>query len=278
MNPTSQLTITLVDENDENAENAETKIIPRDAFIPRRVLILGATSGIAMATARLLAAEKASLYLVARSAERLSVVAADLRLRDAHYVAEAVIDLDKTELHPTLIADVIHQLGGIDLVLLAHGVLGDQQEAEESFAAAEAILRTNLLSAVSLLTLLSNYFVQQHAGCLAVITSVAGDRGRKSNYVYGTSKGALNIFLDGLRNRVDREGVHVLTIRPGFVSTAMTANIPQGPLFAPPQVVAAGILRAIAKRKDIVYLPWFWAIIMLVIRSIPTRIFKKLNL
>jgi short-subunit dehydrogenase len=248
----------------------------------RRVLILGATSGIAMTAARLLAEEGASLYLAARNHDRLSVIAADLRLRNANYVAETVIDLDNTALHPTLVADAIKQLGGIDVVLLAHGILGDQEDAEQHYAAAEAVLRTNLLSAVSLLTLLANYFVQQKAGCLAVITSVAGDRGRKSNYIYGTSKGALNIFLDGLRNRIDREGVHVLTIRPGFVSTAMTAHLPpaqlKSPLFASPQTVAAGILRAIEKRKDVVYLPWFWAIIMLIIRNIPNRLFKKLNL
>jgi len=231
-----------------------------------------------MATARLLAAEGASLYLAARNVDRLTVVASDLRLRGAQYVAEAVIDLDNTTLHSALIGDVIQQLGGLDLVLLAHGVLGDQEEAEKNYATAEEILRTNLLSAISLLTLLANYFVQQRAGCLAVITSVAGDRGRKSNYIYGTSKGALNIFLDGLRNRIDREGVHVLTIRPGFVATAMTIHLPQGPLFASPQTIATGILSAIAKRKDVAYLPWFWAIIMLIIRNIPERFFKKLDL
>jgi len=249
-----------------------------DTASTRRVLILGATSGIAMAVGRMLAAQGASLYLAARNADRLAVVAADLRLRGAHYVAEGVIDLDNTAQHPALLADVIKQLGAIDLVLLAHGVLGDQLECEQHYDAAEAVLRTNLLSAVSLLTLLANYFVRIQSGTLAVITSVAGDRGRKSNYVYGTSKGALNIFLDGLRNRIDREGVHVLTIRPGFVATAMTAHLPQGPLFASPQVVAAGILAAIEKRKDVVYLPWFWAPIMCIIRAIPNRIFKKLNL
>jgi decaprenylphospho-beta-D-erythro-pentofuranosid-2-ulose 2-reductase len=244
----------------------------------RKVLILGATSGIAMATARLLAAEGASLYLAARNPERLSVIAADLRLRGAQYVAESVTNLDTTAQHPALIADAIKQLGGLDLVLLAHGVLGDQKEAEDRYAVAAAILQTNLLSAVSLLTLLSNYFVQQRSGTLAVITSVAGDRGRKSNYLYGTSKGALNIFLDGLRNRIDREGVQVLTIRPGFVATAMTAHLPQGPLFASPQTIAEGILSAIKKRKDIVYLPWFWSPIMQIIQAIPESIFKKLNL
>jgi decaprenylphospho-beta-D-erythro-pentofuranosid-2-ulose 2-reductase len=130
---------------------------------------------------------------------------------------------------------------------------------------------------VSLITWLANYFEASHQGTLAVISSVAGDRGRKSNYVYGASKGALTIFVDGVRNRIDRAGVHVLTIKPGFVATPMTAHLPQGPLFSPPSKVASGIFRAIEKRKDVVYVPGFWAIIMLIIRMIPRRIFKKLN-
>jgi decaprenylphospho-beta-D-erythro-pentofuranosid-2-ulose 2-reductase len=157
-------------------------------------------------------------------------------------------------------------------------VLGDQEQAQADYAAAEAVLVTNFLSAVSLSTWLANYFVARKAGVLAVISSVAGDRGRKSNYVYGASKGALNIFLDGLRNRVDREGVQVLTIRPGFVATPMTAHLPQGPLFAQPDQIADGILKAIVRRKDNVYLPPIWAVIMLIVRSIPQAIFKKMNM
>jgi short-subunit dehydrogenase len=150
--------------------------------------------------------------------------------------------------------------------------------AQSRYEVAEAILRTNFLSAVSLITWLANYFETAQRGTLAVISSVAGDRGRKSNYVYGASKGGLNIFLDGVRNRIDRAGVHVLTIRPGFVATPMTAHLPQSPLFASPQRVAQDILKAIAQRKDVVYVPGFWAPIMFVIRGIPESIFKKLNL
>jgi decaprenylphospho-beta-D-erythro-pentofuranosid-2-ulose 2-reductase len=124
----------------------------------------------------------------------------------------------------------------------------------------------------------ANYFQAQRAGTLAVISSVAGDRGRKSNYVYGAAKGAVNIFLDGVRNRIDRDGVQVLTIKPGFVDTAMTANVPKTALFATPDQVAKGIVSAIEKRKDVAYVPWFWAGIMLIIRLVPGRVFKKLNL
>ena len=161
---------------------------------------------------------------------------------------------------------------------IAHGVLGEQSDAQAEYAATENILKTNLLSPVSLITWLANYFEERKDGTLAVISSVAGDRGRKSNYVYGASKGALNIFLDGVRNRIDRAGVQVLTIRPGFVATPMTAHIPQGPLFATPAQVARGILHAMQRRKDVAYVPGFWALIMFVIRSIPEGIFKNLDL
>jgi decaprenylphospho-beta-D-erythro-pentofuranosid-2-ulose 2-reductase len=245
---------------------------------PQRVLALGATSAIAEATLRLLADQGASFFLVARNPEKLAAVRDDLLTRGAAAAAGAVTDLDDTANHPALLAQAMTALGGIDLALLAHGVLGDQAEAEREYAAAEAILRTNFLSAVSLIGWLANYFEAERRGVLAVISSVAGDRGRKSNYVYGASKGGLNVFLDGVRNRIDRAGVQVLTIKPGFVATPMTAHLPQNALFAQPAQVARHILRAIEKRKDVIYAPPFWGLIMLVVRSVPRRIFKKLNL
>jgi len=245
---------------------------------PRKILVLGATSGIAEATCRIWAAQGASLFLVARNQERLNAVAADLRIRGAHYIGTAAADLDDTAAHPDLLAHAINSLAGLDVAFLAYGILGDQPKGEADFAEADQILHTNLVSPVSLLTWLANFCVQRHAGVLAVISSVAGDRGRKSNYVYGASKGGLNIFLDGVRNRIDRAGVNVLTIKPGFVATPMTVRLPQGPLFAQPARVARYILRAIEKRKDVVYVPPFWGLIMLIVRSIPRRIFKKMNM
>jgi decaprenylphospho-beta-D-erythro-pentofuranosid-2-ulose 2-reductase len=177
-----------------------------------------------------------------------------------------------------MLAHAATALGGIDIAFLAHGVLGDQPDAEKNYATAAAILHTNFLSAVSLVTWLANYFEAEHRGTIAVISSVAGDRGRKSNYVYGASKGGLNIFLDGVRNRIDRAGVQVLTIKPGFVATPMTAHLKKNALFAEPAQVAKHILRAIEKRKDVIYAPPFWALIMLVVRSVPRRLFKKMNM
>jgi decaprenylphospho-beta-D-erythro-pentofuranosid-2-ulose 2-reductase len=245
--------------------------------IPSNILALGATSAIAEATLRLFAARGARFYLVARNADKLNAVAADLRTRGAAGVTTCVMDLDDTGAHPAMLAAAAESLGTIELALLAHGILGDQQQAEAGYPDTEAILGTNFMAPVSLITWLANYFEASHQGTLAVISSVAGDRGRKSNYVYGASKGALNIFLDGVRNRIDRAGVHVLTIKPGFVATPMTAHLPQNALFAQPSQIAAGIFKAIRSRKDVVYVPAFWAIIMLILRMIPRRIFKKLN-
>ena len=246
--------------------------------LPRRILVLGGTSAIAVAVARELLAPDAQFFLVARNADKLDAVRKDLVTRGAAGVTTCVLDLDDIDAHQKMFTDVLQALGSIDLALIAHGVLGDQNEAQSNFPAAEAILHTNFISAVSLITWLANYFENAHQGTLAVISSVAGDRGRKSNYVYGASKAALNVFLDGVRNRIDRSGVQVLTIRPGFVATPMTAHLPQGPLFASPAQVARGIVKAIAARKDVVYVPGFWRPIMFVIRTVPEFVFKKLNL
>jgi short-subunit dehydrogenase len=227
---------------------------------------------------RPLAEQGARFYLVARSPEKLKAVASDLLTRGASAVFTCVMDLDDPMAHEPMLAEALKELETIDLALLAHGVLGDQEKAQADYAATEAILRTNLLSAISLITWLANYFEKTQQGTLAVISSVAGDRGRKSNYIYGASKGALSIFLDGVRNRIDRSGVHVLTIKPGFVATPMTAHVPQNALFAHPSAVGRGILKAIEKRKDVAYVPPIWALIMLIIRSVPNSIFKKLNL
>jgi decaprenylphospho-beta-D-erythro-pentofuranosid-2-ulose 2-reductase len=251
---------------------------PQAPTLPRKILVLGATSGIAEATCRIWAFQGASLFLVARNAEKLAAVAADLKTRGAAYVDTAVADLDDTDQHPALLAHAINSLTGMDIAYLAHGILGDQTEAERDFNTAAQILHTNFIAPVSLLTWLANFCVQRRAGTLAVISSVAGDRGRKSNYLYGSSKAGLSAFLGGLRNRVDREGVTVLTIKPGPVKTAMTANMPKSEKFADVESVAESIVSAINNRKDILYVPFQWQPIMFIIRNIPERIFKKLNL
>jgi len=243
---------------------------------PGKVIILGATAGLAMPVARILADQGAQLFLVARNAEKLAVVAADLQVRGAAFVATAVADLDDTAAHPALLTQAVNALGGCDVAFIAHGVLGDNEKLCTDFAEAGAMLQTNLVSPISLCTWLSQYFVSRHSGVLAVISSVAGDRGRAANVIYGASKAGLSAYLDGLRNRIDREGVTVLTIKPGPVDTAMTAHMAIKK--ADVNKVAASIVKAIDAKQDNLYVPFIFQPIMFVIRNIPDRIFKKLNL
>jgi decaprenylphospho-beta-D-erythro-pentofuranosid-2-ulose 2-reductase len=243
-----------------------------------KILIVGASSAIAEATARRYAARGARLHLLARDPERLAMIARDLEVRGAAAVTTALFDASQHLDAEALLAAALTALQGIDLVLFAHGVLSDQRTCEQSVAELRAAFEINTLSTLALLTPLAAQLQTQGHGTLAVISSVAGDRGRQSNYVYGASKAALDAFLSGLRNRLARHGVQVLTIKPGFVDTPMTAGFKKGPLWASPDTIAAGIVQAIESKRDVVYLPWFWRFIMLVIRSIPERLFKRLSL
>jgi decaprenylphospho-beta-D-erythro-pentofuranosid-2-ulose 2-reductase len=244
----------------------------------KRVLILGASSAIAEHTARLFAARGDRLMLVARNAQRLKTISDDLQVRGAKTCDFQVADLSDTRIHADLLRDITTRMDGLDIILIAYGTLGDQKACEQAFATTLQELQINCLSVISLLTLAANQFEQQGHGCLAVISSVAGDRGRQSNYVYGTAKGALSIFLQGLRNRLSRSGVQVLTIKPGFVDSPMTKDFNKGLLWVKPVVIAQGIVKAIDKQKDVVYLPFFWRYIMLIIKFIPEKIFKRLSL
>lgn len=244
----------------------------------RKVLILGATSAIAQETAKLFAADGDRLFLVARNAPRLAAVAQDLRVRGAEKVGQRVADLNDTAQHAGLLTEAASSLGGLDTVLIAHGTLSDQQACERDYALAERELRTNFLSAVSLLTHVANRFEQQGHGSIAVISSVAGDRGRRSNYVYGAAKGGLTVFLQGLRHRLRAHGVQVLTVKPGFVDTPMTRELKKGLLWVGPQAIARGIHQALGRRRDVVYLPWFWRGIMAALRALPEPLFTRLNI
>lgn len=244
----------------------------------KKILVIGATSAIAEATARRFAARGAELFLLARNQERLTSLVEDLKVRGASSVHGEIFDANDLARHAAVITSVIEQLGGLDLVLVAHGTLGDQKACEQDVALTLSELNTNAFSVISLLTPLANHFEKQGHGSIAVISSVAGDRGRQSNYVYGAAKGMLSIFLQGLRNRLYKSGVQVLTIKPGFVDTPMTAAFPKGPLWATPEKVASDIDKAIAKGKDVLYTPGFWCLIMAIIRSVPEFIFKRLSL
>ena len=241
----------------------------------RKVLIVGATSAIAEETARLFAKDMDRLFLVGRNESKLISLSRDLALRGAEQVDYAVLDLIRTDLHPEVIEKALQKMGGLDTVLIAHGSLPDQKACQASYVATLREIETNLLSVISFLTLLGNFFEKQGSGTIAVISSVAGDRGRMSNYVYGSSKAALNAFLSGLRGRLYKAGVQVITIKPGFVDTPMTAEFKKGFLWASSESVGKGIYRAIQKKKTVVYLPGFWRLIMLVIRAIPENFFRR---
>jgi decaprenylphospho-beta-D-erythro-pentofuranosid-2-ulose 2-reductase len=243
-----------------------------------KVLVVGATSAIAQETSRRFAAYGAQLFLTGRDPEKLSIVAQDLRLRGAAQVDCAVLDVVDLARHEAVLEAAFSALGEVDVALIAHGVLPDQSRCEQNASEALAALTVNFTATVALLTPLANRLEAQGRGCLAVISSVAGDRGRQSNYVYGASKGGLDRFLQGLRNRLYRSGVTVLTIKPGFVDTPMTASKTKSRLYASPARVARCIYRAIEARRNVVYLPWFWRPIMGVVTSIPEAIFKRLRL
>jgi short-subunit dehydrogenase len=244
----------------------------------RKTLVIGATSAIAEATARLLAEEGDALFLIGRSAGRLEATAEDLKLRGAAGVHTEQLDVLDYDRHQHAIDAAIRALDGLDLVLIAHGTLPDQRACEQSFASTRREFEINALSTISLLTRVANYFERERRGVIAVISSVAGDRGRQSNYVYGSAKGTVSIFLQGLRNRLYRSGVHVLTIKPGFVDTPMTKDFKKGLLWSDAEAVAKRIVISVKKQKDVAYAPRFWRGIMLLIRLIPERVFKKLNL
>lgn len=244
----------------------------------KRVLIIGATSAIAEATARLLAEQQAAFYLVGRSAQRLAAVAADLQARGAMRSDYETLDLNDFTAHAAMLDRAQRALEHLDIVLIAHGTLDAQAACEASVALTLQSMSTNGLSVVALCTGLAPRLAAQGSGTLAVISSVAGERGRASNYVYGSAKALVSTYLSGLRQRLYPAGVQVLTIKPGFVDTPMTAAFAKGPLWASRERVAAGILRAIERRADVAYLPGFWRAVMWIIRAIPERVFKRLTL
>lgn len=240
------------------------------------LLILGATSDMAVAVARKFAAAGYDIQLAARSADRLLPLQSDLSIR--HSVACTLHEFDAAK--PATHADFLHSLPARpDVTICVFGYLGDQQLAESDWQECQQILQVNYVGAVSILNLIANEYAARQKGTIAGISSVAGERGRQSNYFYGSAKAGFTAYLSGLRNRLYAKQVHVLTVQPGFVYTKMTENMPlPGPLTARPETVAAVVYRAIQKKKNIVYVKWFWRWIMLVIKTIPEPLFKKLKL
>ena len=244
----------------------------------KRVLIVGATSAIAEHCARIWAARGDALHLVARNEQHVQVIASDLKVRGASEVTTYCTNLNDTDKHEDLLNDADDALEGIDIVLIAHGTLSNQKTCEVSVKETLQEIQTNALSTISLLTVIANRFEAQKSGTICVISSVAGDRGRASNYVYGSAKAMVSVFTSGLRQRLYKSNVSVVTIKPGFVDTPMTSEFKKGLLWAKPSVVAALIVKAIERKKAEVYVPAFWWYVMVIIKCIPNRIFQKVTL
>ena len=248
--------------------------------VSRRALVLGARSLIAQALARRLASQGWDLVLAARNSDELEPIAADIALRNGTSASVCEFDALAHEEMASFPEQMEGEIGPFQLVVLVFGYLGDSRECNVQTAEMEKTLGTNFFGAVICLQHLANYLehrAEPGAGIIG-ISSVAGDRGRQSNYVYGAAKGGLSLFLQGLRNRLSHSGIHVLTAKPGFVDTPMTEDMEGLFLVATPERVAGDIIRAFERGRDVVYTPWFWRYIMLVIRLIPERVFKKLTL
>lgn len=248
------------------------------ASSPRRVIVLGALSAIAEATARVHAREGDRLLLAARNAERLRQAAADLTARGAECQVRA-LDLATHADIRSAFAEMADALGGVDVVYIAYGFLGDQKRAETDPEEARAILNINFLSAAEWALAAADRLRRQGAGTLIAIGSVAGDRGRQSNYVYGAAKGGLSLLLQGIAHSLAGTGARAVIARLGFVDTPMTADLKKGgPLWASPERIAAALYKASYKGGPVVYAPWFWRWIMLVIRLVPAPVFHKTRL
>lgn len=239
---------------------------------------MGATSGIARALCHLLCKRGCELLLTGRDTANLERIAADCRLRYGSPIVTRSFDALDFQSHAKFVDDSFaHFQNNLTGVILCYGYLPDQKAAERQMDETRRTIDINFTSAVSILSLFANRLEENRRGFIAAISSVAGDRGRQSNYTYGAAKAGLSVFLQGLRNRLYHANVHVLTIKPGFVDTPMTKGRinPRSPLVATPERVARDIDRAIRKRTNVLYTPWFWRVILTIVCAIPEAIFKR---
>jgi len=240
--------------------------------------VLGATSAIARATADALARRGYPLYLGGRDADELDRVATDLAIRHGVPVRHGAFDALQTPRHGAFVNRVIAEAGPLAGAVVAFGLLGDPQKARDDPREADRIFRTNFNGAASVLGHLANHFEGRGSGFLVGLSSVAGDRGRRGNYAYGAAKAGLTAFLSGLRHRLSAKGVRVVTVKPGFVDTAMTFGLPGMFLVASPASVGERIARAAGDGPEVVYVPAFWRPVMALIRALPEPLFKRLDL
>lgn len=246
---------------------------------PQEVVIFGATSELAQCVLRLHAEHSDSVRLIARNDEKLALVAQDASVRGAKVSETFVADLSNIDQAGDIAERLCQQLQGNVLWYFFQGQLPDQQDAQTDWNTTQLSFDTNFGGIAKSLHYIAQHIEQHRAGTVVVITSVAGLRGRQSNYVYGTGKGALNIYLQGLRNRLQPYDGKVVTIMPGFIKTAMTAGMKRsGILWATPERVAKDVYKSAIKGREVCFTPWFWRYIMLIIQHIPEKLFKRLKL
>ena len=238
-------------------------------------LVIGATSDIGRAIARTLADGGCALQLAARDPARLEREARDIRVRTGAAVAAHRCDMLDEDGGVSLL-DKLAPLP--DVAVCVVGLLGDQTESQRDGVAAQRVMRTNYIGPTLLMGALAERFERRGGGVLVGVSSVAGERGRTSNYLYGSAKAGFTTFLSGLRGRLAASGVHVMTVKPGFVRTRMTDGVVlPARLTANPEEVATAVVKAIRRRRDVVYVRHVWRPIMFVIRAIPERLFKRMK-
>jgi decaprenylphospho-beta-D-erythro-pentofuranosid-2-ulose 2-reductase len=240
------------------------------------VLILGATSDVSVALAAKFAAENYSITLAARDEQKLAIMESDLKIRYGVAVAITFFDALDFKAHELFYRSLPRRP---DIVICVFGLLGDQFLAQHDWRQCALIIDSNYTGAISILNVIANDFESRQNGVIVGISSVAGDRGRQSNYIYGSAKAGFTAYLSGLRNRLFKSNVHVLTVKPGFMKTKMIEGMKTpGPLTASTDVVASKIYNGVIKRRNVIYILPIWKIIMMVICMIPEGIFKKLKL
>lgn len=242
------------------------------------ILVLGATSRIAHQLALRYAEAGQPVMVAARDAEEAEQIAADVAVRSGGRCEGVAFDATDFDTHPTLVAAVADALGPVDVAVLAFGAMGDQADSQARFEAAHTVIDVNYTGAVSICEALAAHMAEQGRGSIVGISSVAGDRGRQSNYIYGSAKGAFTLYLQGLRNRLFKDGVHVMTVKLGFVDTRMTYGMQTAIPIADPAQVSRAIRDAQTRRVDTLYYPRFWRGVMGVIKAIPEAVFKRLSL
>ena len=242
------------------------------------VLILGATSRIAQSIAAEHAKDGDSILLAARDRDEVKTIASDIQVRHSTRVLIGDFEATDFDSHAGFIADAVEALGSIDTAYVVFGAMGEQKESQQDFSAARAVLDVNFTAAVSVSEPLAAYMEERCEGTIIGISSVAGDRGRQSNYFYGAAKGGYSLYLQGLRGRLAKSGVHVMTAKLGFIDTPMTYGLKTKIPIASTEATAKALKKAAAKGKNTLYYPWFWRFVMLLIKAIPERTFKKLKI